>query len=202
VFVPLTTAKKTLDRRDAVTDIMCALSSPDAMRSAEAGVVSLLRARHRLAEGAPDDFQIQRPIETLQLRAQSAEAMTAMLTAIGAVSLVVGGVGIMNIMLVAVTERKHEIGIRLAIGARARDVRWQFLLEAAGIGLVGGIVGVGVGWASAEILSSNFGWPTAILTEVVAVAVATAVGAGLVFGYYPAHRASNLDPIEAIRTDD
>ena len=202
VFLPLTTAKKTIDRRDAVTDIMCAVSSPEAMARVEAGVVALLRARHRLGEGAPDDFQIQRPVETLQLRARSAQAMTAMLTAIGAVSLVVGGVGIMNIMLVSVTERKREIGIRLAIGARARDVRWQFLLEAAAIGLIGGIVGVGVGWAAANILSSNFGWPTVILADVVATAVATAVGAGLVFGYYPAHRASNLDPMEAIRTEE
>ena len=202
VFVPLTTAKKTLDRRDAVSDIMCAVVSPEALPRAEAGVVALLRARHRLAEGAPDDFQIQRPVETLQLRAQSARAMTAMLTAIGAVSLVVGGVGIMNIMLVSVTERKREIGIRLAIGARARDVRWQFLLEAAAIGLVGGVAGVGIGWASASILSYQFGWPTVILAEVVVTAVATAVAAGLVFGYYPAHRASNLDPMEAIRTED
>jgi putative ABC transport system permease protein len=202
VFVPLTTAKKTLDRRDAVSDIMCAISSPDAMGPAEAGVVALLRARHRLADGAPDDFQIQRPIETLQLRAQSAQAMTAMLTAIGAVSLVVGGVGIMNVMLVSVTERKREIGIRLAIGARARDVRWQFLLEAAAIGLIGGLLGIGAGWASARILSDAFGWPTVILTEVVVTAVATAVGTGLVFGYYPAHRAANLDPMEAIRTED
>jgi putative ABC transport system permease protein len=202
VFLPLTTSKKTLDRRDAVTDIMCAVAAPELMARAEAGVVALLRARHKLAEGAPNDFQIQRPLETLQLRAQSAGAMTAMLTAIGAVSLVVGGVGIMNIMLVSVTERKREIGIRLAIGARARDVRWQFLLEAAAIGLVGGIAGVGLGWASAEILSSHFGWETVVLAEVVATAVATAVGAGLVFGYYPAHRASNLDPMEAIRTEE
>jgi putative ABC transport system permease protein len=202
VFVPLTTAKKTLDRRDAVSDIMCAVRSPEAMMRAEAEVVSLLRMRHRLAEGEPDDFQIQRPIETLQMRADSARAMTSMLTAIGAVSLVVGGVGIMNIMLVAVTERKREIGIRLAIGARARDVRWQFLLEAAAIGLVGGVTGVAVGWGAAHVFSQNFGWPTVILPEVVATAVATAVGAGLLFGYYPAHRASNLDPMEAIRTED
>jgi putative ABC transport system permease protein len=202
VFVPLTTAKKTLDRRDAVSDIMCAVRSPEAMMRAEAEVASLLRVRHRLAADEPDDFQIQRPIETLQMRADSARAMTAMLTAIGAVSLVVGGVGIMNIMLVAVTERKREIGIRLAIGARARDVRWQFLLEAAAIGLVGGVSGVAIGWGAAHVFSQNFGWPTVILPEVVATAVATAVGAGLIFGYYPAHRASNLDPMEAIRTED
>jgi putative ABC transport system permease protein len=202
VFVPLTTAKKTLDRRDAVSDIMCAVRTPEAMTRAEAEVVSLLRARHKIDAGEPDDFQIQRPIETLQLRAESAHAMTTMLTAIGAVSLVVGGVGIMNIMLVSVTERKREIGIRLAIGARARDVRWQFLLEAAAIGLVGGLMGVAVGWGAAHVFSHNFGWPTIILPEVVATAVATAIGAGLIFGYYPAHRASNLDPMEAIRTED
>jgi putative ABC transport system permease protein len=202
VFLPLTTAKKTLDRRDAVSDIMCSVSSPEAMAGVEAGVTALLRARHRLAEGAVDDFQIQRPVETLQLRARSAQAMTAMLTAVGAVSLVVGGVGIMNIMLVSVTERKREIGIRLAIGARARDVRWQFLLEAAAIGLAGGVIGVFTGWASAHILSSQFGWPTVILRDAVVTSVATAITAGLVFGYYPAHRASNLDPIQAIKTEE
>jgi putative ABC transport system permease protein len=202
VFVPLTTAKKTLDRRDAVSDIMCSVGTPEAMARAEAGVVSLLRVRHKLPEGSPDDFQIQRPIETLQMRADSARAMTAMLTAIGAVSLVVGGVGIMNIMLVSVTERKREIGIRMAIGARARDVRWQFLLEASAIGLIGGVAGIALGWSAAYVFSQNFGWPTVILPDVVATAVATAVGAGLVFGYYPAHRAANLDPMEAIRTED
>jgi putative ABC transport system permease protein len=128
--------------------------------------------------------------------------MTLMLTAIGAVSLVVGGVGIMNIMLVSVTERKREIGVRLAVGARVRDIRSQFLLEAAAIGLVGGVVGVGVGWAGAHALSYSFDWPTVILPDVVVAAVVTATGAGLVFGYYPAHRASNLDPIEAIRVED
>jgi putative ABC transport system permease protein len=202
VFVPLTTAKKVLDRRDAVSDIMCSVASAELMTRVEAGVVSLLRARHRLADEDPDDFQIQRPIETLQLRARSAQAMTGMLTAIGGVSLVVGGVGIMNIMLVSVTERKREIGIRLAIGARARDVRWQFLLEAAAIGLAGGVGGVGLGWASAQALSNLFGWSTMIRPEVVVMAVATAAAAGLVFGYYPAHRAADLDPMEAIRTED
>jgi putative ABC transport system permease protein len=201
-FVPLTTAQKSLDRRDAVTDIMCAVTSPDVMPGAEAQVASLLRARHALTDSAPDDFQIQRPIETLEMRAASARTMTLMLTAIGAVSLVVGGVGIMNIMLVSVTERKREIGVRLAVGARVRDIRSQFLLEAAAIGLVGGVVGVGVGWAGAHALSYSFDWPTVILPDVVVAAVVTATGAGLVFGYYPAHRASNLDPIEAIRVED
>jgi putative ABC transport system permease protein len=202
VFVPLTTAKASLDRRDSVSDIMCAVASPDQMTRAEVQATALLRLRHKLGDDEPDDFEIQRPIETLALRAQSARTMTLMLTAIGAVSLVVGGVGIMNIMLVSVTERKREIGVRLAIGARVRDIRAQFLLEAGVIGLIGGIVGIGVGWAAARVMSHQLEWPTVILPDVVATAVAAAVGAGLIFGYYPAHRASSLDPIEAIRLED
>jgi putative ABC transport system permease protein len=202
VFVPLTTARTSLDRRDWVSDIMCAVESPGAMDRAEAQTVSVLRARHKLLDSDPDDFQIQKPIESLQMRAQAARTMTFMLTAIGAVSLIVGGVGIMNIMLVSVTERKREIGVRLAIGARVRDIRRQFLLEAAALGVVGGLFGIGLGWTAATVLSNGFGWPTVVTTDAVTVAAVSAISAGVLFGYYPARRASNLDPIEAIRLDD
>jgi putative ABC transport system permease protein len=200
-FVPFSTAGRSLDRRDWVSDVMCAVSTPEALDAAEADAVAVLRERHHLDEEEPDDFQIQRPIEALEMRASAARTMTVTLTAIGAVSLVVGGVGIMNIMLVAVTERKREIGLRLAVGARLRDIRWQFLVEAVTIGLAGGVCGIGLGWLGASILSSTFGWEAIVTREVVMLATVSALIAALVFGYYPAHRASLLDPIEALRIE-
>jgi putative ABC transport system permease protein len=201
VFVPLTTALHNLDRRTWVNDIMCGVVSPDRMASAEQQATTILRVRHELDEADPDDFQIERPIDTLAVRAQTATTLKRLLMAIGGVSLVVGGVGIMNIMLVSVTERRREIGVRLAIGARVRDVRWQFLMEASVMGLIGGAVGVAVGWAGAWILSAGFDWPTVVQSDTAILAVTAAIGAALVFGYYPAHRASMLDPIDAIRTE-
>jgi putative ABC transport system permease protein len=202
MFVPLSTALRTLDRRDWVSDIMCAVRSSDQMDLATAEAALLLRVRHELDLDEPDDFQIQRPVETLRMRAQTASTLTAMLTSMGAVSLVVGGVGIMNIMLVSVTQRRREIGVRLAIGARVHDIRWQFLLEAAVVGLAGAVVGIGVGWTTAQALSTWFAWPTIVDASVMGWAVAAALGAGLVFGYLPAHQASLFDPIEAMRADE
>jgi putative ABC transport system permease protein len=202
MFVPLATALRNLDRRDWVTDIMCAVKSPDQTDLATAEAALLLRVRHALEPDEPDDFQIQRPVEVLRMRAQTASTLTAMLTSMGAVSLIVGGVGIMNIMLVSVTERRREIGVRLAVGARVRDIRWQFLLEAASIALVGAVVGIGVGWTAAQALSRWFAWPTIVDASVMGWAVASALGAGLVFGYLPAHQASLFDPIEAIRAEE
>jgi putative ABC transport system permease protein len=201
VFVPISTAQRRIDRREWITDIMCSVAAPELMGRAEAAITGLLRARHRLRPDQPDDFRIQRPLETLQLRASTARTLGWMLTAIGGVSLLVGGVGIMNIMLVAVTERRREIGLRLAIGARMRDVRWQFLCEAVAIGLCGGALGLGLGWLSAEVLARGFGWPTIVSPDVVVLAVSLAMAAGVLFGYYPAHRASGLDPIEALRAE-
>jgi putative ABC transport system permease protein len=202
VFVPLSTALRNLDRREWVSDIMCAVASPDTTDQATAEAALLLRVRHGLDADEPDDFQIQRPVEVLRMRAQTAAALTAMLTSMGAVSLIVGGVGIMNIMLVSVTERRREIGVRLAMGARVRDIRWQFLLEAAGIGLAGGIVGIAAGWVGANVLSAWFAWPTIVESGVLGWAAAAAIGAGLMFGYLPAHRASQLDPIDAMRAEE
>jgi putative ABC transport system permease protein len=201
VFVPLTTAVSVLDRRTWVTDIMCSVRDPQAMNLAEGHVTTLLRDRHGLTADEPDDFQIQKPLEVLQLRAQQASTMGLLLTAIGGVSLVVGGVGIMNIMLVSVAERKREIGIRLAIGARVRQVRLQFLLEAAMLGLLGGVAGVGLGWLASHVVSTGFGWPTRVSPDVLLLSLAAAIGAGIVFGYYPAYRASNADPIDAMRAE-
>jgi putative ABC transport system permease protein len=202
VFVPFSTSLRSLDRRDYVTDILCGVRAPERVAAAEIQVAALLRDLHELDADDEDDFEIEKPLERLELRAGAARTMTVMLTGIGAVSLIVGGVGIMNIMLVTVAERRREIGIRLAIGARIRDIRWQFLLEAAAIGLVGGLFGIALGWIGARVLTLAFEWPTIVPLDAVIGATAAAIGAGLVFGYYPAHHASELDPIHAIRADD
>jgi putative ABC transport system permease protein len=202
VFLPISTAKMNLDRRPWVEDIMCSVTSPDRMDSAEAQVTAILRERHKIPDGAPDDFQIQKPLETLELRAQTANTMRLLLTAIGSVSLVVGGIGIMNIMLVSVTERRREIGVRLAIGARIRDIRRQFLLEAAGIGLCGGIAGIALGLAGSWVLSRGLESPVVVSMPLVAAVTVVAIGAGLLFGYLPAYRASAIDPIEAMRAEN
>jgi putative ABC transport system permease protein len=202
VFVPLATAHRNLDRRDRVQDLMCGVRSPDDMGRAQAMAIDLLRVRHELGPDEPDDFQIQQPVEMLETRAEASRAMTVMLTAIGAISLVVGGVGIMNIMLVSVVERRREIGVRLAIGARVRDIQWQFLAEAAAIGLFGGALGLLAGWAAASWMSWHWQWPAAISPKVALLATVSAIGTGLLFGYYPAHRAAMLDPIDAIRMED
>jgi putative ABC transport system permease protein len=201
VFVPLTTAVRTLDRQTWVNDIMCGVTSPETMRSAELQAAALLRARHNLLPGEADDFQIQRPADILALRASAASTLTLLLVGIGAVSLVIGGVGIMNIMLVSVTERRREIGVRLAIGARVRDIRRQFLCEALIMGLGGGLVGVAAGWAGAWLLASGFDWPTMVTADAILLATSVAIAAAVSFGYYPAYRASSLDPIEAMHKD-
>ena len=201
VFTPLTTALRNLDRRDSVSDIMCGVVAPERTGWAEAQAVDLLRWRHGLVAGEPDDFQIQRPIEAIETRAAATETMAMLLTGIGAVSLVVGGVGIMNIMLVSVTERKREIGVRLAIGARVRDIRAQFLAEAAALGFGGAACGIVLGSLAASAVSVLFGWPTSVSVDIVASGTGVAIGAGLLFGYYPAHLASRLDPIDAIRSE-
>ncbi|HEX5068953.1 MAG TPA: ABC transporter permease [Vicinamibacterales bacterium] len=201
VFVPFSAAYENLNRVEWVTDVMCAVSDPARMDVVEAGVSDLLRARHDLPSEGSDDFTIQKPVQVIEMRAQTSRTMAMLLTSIGAVSLVIAGVGIMNIMLVSVAERSREIGVRMAIGARPSNIRMQFLLEAAVLGLLGGAGGVLLGWVAAHAMSAIFSWPTVVTREAVTIATASACGAGILFGYFPAHIASNLDPIEAIRDE-
>jgi len=201
VFLPYTTAQQNINGQTWVDDVMCAVQSPAHLERAEFQIAALLRARHDIPPGGTDDFALRKPLETLELRATAMRTMARMLIAIGAVSLVVGGVGIMNIMLVSVTERTREIGVRLAIGARVRDIRLQFLLEALALGLMGGFVGVAIGWLTSVLLAGGFGWSLTISIEATAVALGVAIGSGVIFGYYPAHHASQLDPIVALRAE-
>jgi putative ABC transport system permease protein len=160
----------------------------------------VLRVRHGLdVTGAPDDFRVRTLEEIAALRTRTSRTMTALLAGVAAVSLIVAGVGVMNIMLVSVTERTREIGIRLAVGARQRDVVMQFLLEALLLSVVGGLAGVAAGYALAVVMTAVLSWPTELAPTTTALAFASAAAIGIVFGWYPAHRAGRTDPIDALR---
>jgi ABC-type antimicrobial peptide transport system permease subunit len=180
-------------------DIMMSAVSAAMIPAAEAQVSELLRARHHIREGTPDDFNIRHPTEIAEAIAASARTMEVLLASVASVSLLVGGVGIMNIMLVSVTERTREIGLRMAVGARARDVLRQFLAEAVVLGIAGGLLGVALGIGGSRAIADLFEWPTRVSGDAVAIAVAFSAAIGIFFGYYPARRASRLDPIEALR---
>lgn len=201
VLVPYTVALHNLKGTTTLDDIMCSASSDATVPVVQQGIISLMRARHRIGSDDTDDFSIQTPDERIRLREDTANTMAAMLAGIAAVSLLVGGVGVMNIMLVSVAERTREIGLRLAVGARERDVRVQFLAEAMLLGVAGGAAGVGVGWAASQVLADAYGYPMLISPNTIVVAVAVATLTALVFGSYPARHASGMDPIEALRSE-
>jgi putative ABC transport system permease protein len=165
----------------------------------ERDIANLLRDRHRIGLGREDDFSIRNLEELASAREASTQTLTTLLAAIAAVSLLVGGIGVMNIMLVSVTERTREIGLRMAVGARPNDILLQFLVEALALALVGGLVGVLLGIGIAQRLSAGFGWPLLIRVDVVMYSVLVSAAVGVVFGLYPARRAAQLDPIEALR---
>ncbi len=180
-------------------DIMMSATSEDAIPPAEEQITSLLRERHHIRQGEDDDFNLRHPVEIAQAVADSTRVMKLLLVSIASVSLAVGGIGIMNIMLVSVTERTREIGVRLAVGATERDVRMQFLSEAVLLSLLGGSFGIVLGMAGSVLVSNILGWVTRVSADAVVVAVLFSVAVGIFFGYYPAYKASQLDPIEALR---
>jgi ABC-type antimicrobial peptide transport system permease subunit len=197
------TALQTLDtpqltRFFDLDDIWVSASSPQDVPFVISEITSVLRERHRHQEGEPDDFRIRDLTEISETLASTSKLMTELLLCVAVISLVVGGVGIMNIMLVSVTERTREIGLRMAVGARACDILWQFLVEAVLVCLAGGIAGIALGRGVAITVSALLNWPTmpSLLAVTAAVAVSTIVG--IVFGYYPAWKASRLDPIAAL----
>jgi putative ABC transport system permease protein len=201
VLIPYTSVQRYLKGAYTLDDIMCSAASDAQVPLAQQHILDLMRDRHRIQDGQADDFNIQTPDDQIRQREDAAKTMEFMLAGIASVSLLVGGVGIMNIMLVSVAERTREIGLRMAIGAQEADVRLQFLAEAVLLGLLGGAFGILTGWFSARILTESFGWPMAISTNTIVVAVAFASGVGLVFGYFPARHAASLDPIEALRAE-
>lgn len=199
IVIPYTTAMHKLKGTSWLDDVYFSADTVADIPLTEDSIERLLRQRHhlRLAEG--DDFNIRHPADILQAREKTSETFTLMLGSIASVSLLVGGIGIMNIMLVSVTERTREIGVRMAIGATEHDVRTQFLIEALALSLIGGVIGIIFGIAASAGISDVLNWPTAISAIAIGVAVAFAAGIGVVFGYYPARKAAALDPIEALR---
>jgi putative ABC transport system permease protein len=179
--------------------ILANATGNDATARAERQITSLLRERHHLRKGSDDDFSIRNLSELANAQQEGTRTLTTLLASIAAVSLLVGGVGIMNIMLVSVTERTREIGLRMAVGARRSDILYQFLVESLTLSVAGGIIGIATGIATAEELASKFAWPLLVRPQVIIIAVVFSGLVGVGFGLYPARKASRLDPIEALR---
>ena len=201
VYVPYTTVQKKLMGVTYLNDITISATTEGQVDSVTAAATDVLRRRHKIVPGDPDDFRVRNMEEIADVRTEATQTMTSFLASIGAVSLLVGGIGIMNIMLVSVTERTHEIGIRVAIGARGRDVRRQFLIEALIIGVAGGVLGILMGIGASRIFTDVFSWPTDVSASAMMIAVGFAGAIGVFFGWYPATKAAALDPIEALRFD-
>ena len=205
ILVPVTTAQRRLvrfgARADSVRRINVQAKDRDSMTTAENEITALLRQRHRLTEGVENDFQVRNLTEVQESMASTANVMSMLLGAVASISLLVGGIGIMNIMLVSVSERTREIGIRMAVGARPSNVRVQFLTEAVVLSLLGGAIGIGIGVGVSKAVTQIFSWQTVISMQSVVLAAGFSGFVGVVFGFWPAWKASNLDPIDALRTE-
>jgi len=204
VVIPLSTAKRKVlgvsqANARSVGAIIVRAKGPEWMDEAVEQMTVLLRQRHRLQPGQEDDFTVRNLSEVFAAQEESARTMSLLLGAIASVSLLVGGIGIMNIMLVSVTERTREIGIRMAVGARERDILTQFLIEAVTLALIGGIVGIALGVGGSALLSFLAQWETLIAPQAILLAFLFSTVVGVFFGYYPARKAASLDPIEALR---
>jgi len=202
IMVPVTTAQKKLFGTQfpgMVRIIMVKAKSAENLSVAERQVTELLRQRHHIGQKQDADFSVRNLTQIMQAQEQSTNVMTMLLGAIASVSLLVGGIGIMNIMLVSVTERTREIGIRMAIGAKTWDIRLQFIIEALTLSLIGGVIGIITGVSTALILSSVSGWPTVVSVPSILIAFGFSGFIGIFFGFYPAYKASLLNPIDALR---
>ncbi len=196
VVIPYTSHMKRITKRTFVNSIMVQAATKDAITQVQNDITTLMRDRHKSAE---PDFTVRTQLEVMQMATQTSKIMSVLLAAIASVSLLVGGIGIMNIMLVSVTERTREIGIRMAVGARGRDILIQFLIEAVTLSAAGGLVGIALGMMSAKIVAASTGWPTITPMLWIGIACISSAGIGIVSGFYPAWKASRLDPIEALR---
>ena len=204
ILIPISTAKKKVlgvsqANPRAVGSISIKVRADEDMAEAENQIRALLRQRHRLQPFQDDDFWLRNLSEVLQTQEESSKVMTYLLAAIASVSLLVGGIGTMNIMLVSVTERTREIGLRMAVGARRRHILLQFLIEAVTLSLIGGIIGIALGVGGSRAISYFAEWRTLVAPEAIVLAFGFAAGIGIFFGFYPARKASRLDPIEALR---
>jgi putative ABC transport system permease protein len=202
VLIPFTTAERKVmgaAMLGTVGSIMVSAVSPEFIPEAERQIKTLLRERHRLKSNQDDDFMIRNLADVAATAQSTNQSMSILLASVASVSLLVGGIGIMNIMLVSVTERTHEIGIRMAVGAKRQDILTQFLLEAVVLSTLGGLFGVVVGVVGSQLVSAIAEWPTIVPIEAIVLAVVFSGAVGIFFGFYPARKAAHLDPIQALR---
>ena len=199
ILVPYTTGMKRFAGVGTLRSINVQAATPEQIIEVQTAIGDLLRQRHRIQPGHDDDFILRNQQEIAETMNAITNVLTALLASIASVSLLVGGIGIMNIMLVSVTERTREIGIRMAVGARGRDILLQFLIEAVALSSTGGVVGILCGVGGAKLITSIYEWPTLVSADSIVVAFAFSAAVGVFFGFYPARKASQLDPIDALR---
>jgi putative ABC transport system permease protein len=199
ILAPYTTVQNRLSGRQFIAQILASTSTPEDIEPAQEEIGLIMRDLHDLADWEDDDFEVRNQTDLAETAQATTETMTLLLAAIAGISLIVGGIGIMNIMLVSVTERTREIGIRRAVGARSTDVLVQFLIESVVIALVGGFIGMAMGISAAALVSYFTGWATSVSPYTVLLAIAFSASVGIFFGFYPARKASHLDPIDALR---
>jgi putative ABC transport system permease protein len=199
IILPYTTGQKKLMGITWLDDVLCSAVSQDSVKLAGQQVAALLRDRHRIRAGEDDDFNIRNPEDIIQAQLEASRTLSALLIAIASISLVVGGIGIMNVMLVSVSERTREIGVRMAVGATESAIRFQFLGESVMLSLAGGVLGVLLGLGACVVVGRALEWAMPLSPGGIALAALFSTAVGVVFGYYPARKASLLDPIEAVR---
>jgi putative ABC transport system permease protein len=199
IIAPYTTVLRRLSRFPFLRQIVVSATSPAAIDPAQKQITDLLRMRHKISAYDPDDFTLRNQTDIAQAATATTQILTILLASIASVSLLVGGIGIMNIMLVSVTERTREIGIRMSVGARGRDILTQFLIEALVLSLLGGIVGMLLGIIGSSVISSMAKWPTIVTPFSIVLSFGFSIVVGIFFGFYPARKAALLNPIDALR---
>ena len=199
IIVPIRMFQRRISGNQDIAVIMLSASSASNIENIKSSLTAMMRERRHIHSGDEDDFNVRDLREVVQTLTSTTKMLTVLLGAVATISLLVGGIGIMNIMLVSVTERTREIGVRMAVGARGSDILLQFLVEAVVLSIGGGLTGIGLGIGVAKIVSARVGWNTLVSPESVVLAFAFSAVIGIFFGFYPARKAAGLDPIEALR---